>query len=67
MSIRSGTARVEQREMAQSSVKIGGGTCEAPKQPAVGVHSLLVNGTQVIADNELIPHASTGQPIRRYR
>ena len=41
------------------------GTYQAPNQPAVGVQSLLVNGTQVIADSELILDASPGQPIRR--
>ncbi|MFC1831984.1 amidohydrolase family protein [Thermodesulfobacteriota bacterium] len=41
------------------------GTYQAPNQPAVGVQSLLVNGTLVIADSELILDASPGQPIRR--
>jgi N-acyl-D-glutamate deacylase len=41
------------------------GTYIAPNQPAVGVQSLLVNGTQIIADSELILDASPGQPIRR--
>ena len=41
------------------------GTYQAPNQPAVGVQSLLVNGTPVIADSELILDASPGQPIRR--
>ena len=41
------------------------GTYQAPNQPAVGVQSLLVDGTPVIADGELILDASPGQPIRR--
>ncbi len=41
------------------------GTYEAPNQPAVGVQSLLVNGTFVVADGKLILDASPGQPIRR--
>jgi len=41
------------------------GTYEAPNQPAVGVQSLLVNGTLVVADGKLIPDAAPGQPIRR--
>ena len=41
------------------------GTYEAPNQPAVGVQSLLVNGTPVVADGKLILDAAPGQPIRR--
>jgi len=41
------------------------GTYETPNQPAVGVQSLLVNGTLVVADGKLIPVAAPGQPIRR--
>jgi len=41
------------------------GTYETPNQPAVGVQSLLVNGTLVVADGKLILDAAPGQPIRR--
>ena len=41
------------------------GTYETPNQPAVGVQSLLVNGTLVAADGKLILDAAPGQPIRR--
>jgi N-acyl-D-aspartate/D-glutamate deacylase len=41
------------------------GTYEAPNQPAVGVQSLLVNGTLVVADGKLVLDAAPGQPIRR--
>ena len=41
------------------------GTSQAPNQPAVGVRSLLVKGTQFIAARELIMDASPGQPVRR--
>ena len=41
------------------------GTYEAPNQPAVGVQSLLVNGTLVVADGKLVTDAAPGQPIRR--
>ena len=41
------------------------GTYEAPNQPAIGVQSLLVNGTFVVVDGKLILDASPGQPIRR--
>jgi N-acyl-D-glutamate deacylase len=41
------------------------GTYTAPNQPAVGVQSLLVNGTLVVADGKLITDAAPGQPIRR--
>jgi len=41
------------------------GTYEKPNQPAVGVQSLLVNGTLVVADGKLITDAAPGQPIRR--
>jgi N-acyl-D-glutamate deacylase len=41
------------------------GTYEAPNQPAVGVQSLLVNGTLVVENGQLITDAAPGQPIRR--
>ena len=41
------------------------GTYEAPNQPAIGVQSLLVNGTLVVADGKLVTDAAPGQPIRR--
>ena len=41
------------------------GTYEAPNQPAVGVQSLLVNGTPVVANGKLVFDAAPGQPIRR--
>ncbi len=41
------------------------GTYEKPNQPAVGVQSLLVNGTLVVADGKLVLDAAPGQPIRR--
>jgi N-acyl-D-glutamate deacylase len=41
------------------------GTYEKPNQPAVGVKSLLVNGTLVVADGKLITDAAPGQAIRR--
>ena len=41
------------------------GTYEAPNQPAIGVQSLLVNGTLVVADGKLVTDATPGQPIRR--
>jgi N-acyl-D-glutamate deacylase len=41
------------------------GTYTEPNQPAVGVQSLLVNGTLVVADGKLITDAAPGQPIRR--
>ena len=41
------------------------GTYEAPNQPAVGVQSLLVNGTLVVADGKLVLDAAPGKPIRR--
>ncbi len=41
------------------------GSYEAPNQPAVGVQSLLVNGTLVVADGKLVIDATPGQPIRR--
>jgi N-acyl-D-glutamate deacylase len=41
------------------------GTYEKPNQPAVGVQSLLVNGTLVVADSNLVLDAAPGQPIRR--
>jgi len=41
------------------------GTYEKPNQPAVGVQSLLVNGTLVVADSKLVLGAAPGQPIRR--
>jgi N-acyl-D-glutamate deacylase len=41
------------------------GTYKDPNQPAVGVQSLLVNGTLVVADGKLILDAAPGQPIRR--
>ena len=41
------------------------GTYEAPNQPAIGVQSLLVNGTLVVADGKLLLDAAPGQPIRR--
>jgi N-acyl-D-glutamate deacylase len=36
-----------------------------PKQPAVGVQSLLVNGELVVDQGELIVDAGPGRPIRR--
>jgi N-acyl-D-aspartate/D-glutamate deacylase len=41
------------------------GTYEKPNQPAVGVQSLLVNGTLVVAGGKLILDAAAGGPIRR--
>ena len=41
------------------------GTYEKPNQPAVGVRSLLVDGTLVVADGKLVVDASPGRPIRR--
>ena len=41
------------------------GTYEKPNQPAVGVQSLLVNGTLVVADGKLITDSAPGQAIRR--
>ena len=41
------------------------GTYEKPNQPAVGVQSLLVNGTLVVADGKLVVAAAPGRPIRR--
>jgi len=41
------------------------GTYEDPNHPAVGVNSLLVNGTLVVAGGKLITDAAPGQPIRR--
>ncbi len=41
------------------------GTYEDPNHPAVGVYSLLVNGTLVVAGGKLIIDAAPGQPIRR--
>jgi len=41
------------------------GTYEAPNQPAVGVQSLLVNGTLVVAEGKLVTDAAPGRPIRR--
>jgi N-acyl-D-glutamate deacylase len=41
------------------------GTYEDPNHPAVGVNSLLVNGTLVVAGGKLIIDAAPGQPIRR--
>jgi N-acyl-D-glutamate deacylase len=41
------------------------GTYEKPNQPAVGVQSLLVNGTLVVADGKLVVDAAPGRPIRR--
>ena len=41
------------------------GTYEAPNQPAVGVQSLLVNGTLVVAEGKLVTDAAPGSPIRR--
>lgn len=41
------------------------GTYESPNQPAVGVQSLLVNGTLVVDDGKLVLDAAPGQPIRR--
>jgi len=41
------------------------GTYTDPNDPAVGVHTLLVNGELVVARGQLIPSAAPGQPIRR--
>ncbi len=41
------------------------GTYQTPNQPAIGVQSLLINGTLVVADGKLILDAAPGQPIRR--
>ena len=41
------------------------GTYEKPNQPAVGVQSLLVDGTLVVADGKLVVDAGPGRPIRR--
>jgi len=41
------------------------GTYEDPNHPAVGVNSVLVNGTPVVADGKLVVDAAPGQPIRR--
>jgi len=41
------------------------GTYEEPNQPAVGVQSLVVNGTLVVENGQLITDAAPGQPIRR--
>ena len=41
------------------------GTYEKPNQPAVGVKSLLVDGTLVVADGKLVVDAGPGRPIRR--
>ena len=41
------------------------GTYTEPNQPAVGVQTLLVNGSLVVGDGKLILDAAPGQPIRR--
>ena len=41
------------------------GTYEKHNQPAVGVQSLLVDGTLVVADGKLVVDAAPGPPIRR--
>ena len=41
------------------------GTYEVPNKPAVGVQTLVVNGTLVVQNGELILDAAAGQPIRR--
>ena len=41
------------------------GTYEEPNQPAVGVQSLLVDSTLVVADGKLVVDADPGRPIRR--
>jgi N-acyl-D-glutamate deacylase len=41
------------------------GTYQTPNQPAIGVRSLLINGTLVVADGKLVTDAAPGQPIRR--
>jgi len=41
------------------------GTYQTPNQPAIGVQSLLINGTLVVADGKLVTDAAPGQPIRR--
>ena len=41
------------------------GTYEKPNQPAVGVTTVLVNGTFVVRNSELILDSAPGQPIRR--
>ena len=41
------------------------GTYEAPNQPAIGLQSLLVNGTLVAAAGKLVSDATPSQPIWR--
>jgi N-acyl-D-glutamate deacylase len=41
------------------------GTYLKPNQPAVGVQTLLVNGTPVVEQGELQTAAAPGKPIRR--
>jgi len=41
------------------------GTYEKPNQPAVGVKTLLVHGTPVVSNGQLVLDAAPGQPIRR--
>jgi N-acyl-D-aspartate/D-glutamate deacylase len=36
-----------------------------PRQPSVGMRHVLVNGTFVIRDRELVRAAAPGRPIRR--
>lgn len=40
-------------------------TYEQPDQPSRGVVHVLVNGTRVVRNGELVPNAMPGQPIRR--
>ena len=41
------------------------GTYQAPNQPVIGVQSLRINGTLVVADGKRVIDAAPGQPIRR--
>ena len=41
------------------------GTYTAPNQTATGVRYVIVNGTAVIRDGELVREALPGRPIRR--
>jgi N-acyl-D-glutamate deacylase len=40
-------------------------TFERPAQPSVGMRYVIVNGTPVIADGELVRNALPGRPVRR--
>lgn len=41
------------------------GTCQAPNQPVIGVRSLRINGTLVVAESKRVTDAAQGQTIRR--